>query len=785
MTTVEMETNWQLATFQLRKTLATSLIAFGVMLTAPATQADTTAIYNDTQSCNGRGLPDADGDLIPDTREGMDDIDNDGVPNYLDTDSDNDGLPDSLEFGHPSNPADIDRDGVPNRIDANDNDATNQCIDSSWNWPALDMNNNGVADIVEAAPALYTDATDPCTVHGGQTDSDRDLIADIVEGAADIDSDGIPNYLDPDSDGDGISDRKERVFGVDRSYDWDNDGIPELVDIDDNTRAIACLVPMISPADLDSNGVHDYLEPDGYVGDNDPCLAHGGLTDSDGDLIADSVETDNDTDGDGLPNYLDLDSDNDGLSDRFEHQYNANTEHGSDYDKDGLFHSSDTDDYDREIVCLKPKAPPRDHKSDGLPDYLDPDSDDDGIIDSEELPYNGQFTLDADGDTLTDVEELALGLHPGKLDSDGGGALDDWELLLGANPNDPSDDSTLPEDLDIDNDGIPNALEKLQSVNRDTDGDGRSDSQEAGLIDIDNDGLVDDQTDANLNGWPDIAEGLVTLPDFDNDSVPDAFDVDSDQDGVADEFEFNHFTLPEGYTNNPNDVDGDGALNMHDLDSDDDGIFDLTELTSFILLTDPSNIIPHKIIKDSNNDGLVDEMRDDDGDLIPDTADHSYLPNQPDTDNDQIVDDADIDHAIRYYADLYGPDYGDRTRPTGDTDGDGIENERDPDANNDGGFDLLIDNPQPFTDDDQDGIPAFLDTDDSVAFVPVQPIAAAQPENTNTAANNSNPGSNTGAVVSATGGGGQFSAWMLLGLLLLWYSAARGFRNLRHSRRQY
>ncbi len=41
------------------------------------------------------------------------------------------------------------------------------------------------------------------------TDTDNDGVSDVDEGTGDIDGDGIPNYLDLDSDGDAISDSHE------------------------------------------------------------------------------------------------------------------------------------------------------------------------------------------------------------------------------------------------------------------------------------------------------------------------------------------------------------------------------------------------------------------------------------------------------------------------------------------------------------------------------------------------------------------------------------------------
>ena len=63
---------------------------------------------------------DADGDTICDRHEGMGDLDGDGIPNHLDTDSDGDQRPDAIEAGDadPSTPPlDSDGDGVPDFLD--------------------------------------------------------------------------------------------------------------------------------------------------------------------------------------------------------------------------------------------------------------------------------------------------------------------------------------------------------------------------------------------------------------------------------------------------------------------------------------------------------------------------------------------------------------------------------------------------------------------------------------------------------------------------------------------
>lgn len=66
---------------------------------------------NDTIISNSGSL-DSDGDGIPDSVEGTEDLDNDGTPNYLDTDADGDGMDDIDEVT-----GDPDSDGIPNFLD--------------------------------------------------------------------------------------------------------------------------------------------------------------------------------------------------------------------------------------------------------------------------------------------------------------------------------------------------------------------------------------------------------------------------------------------------------------------------------------------------------------------------------------------------------------------------------------------------------------------------------------------------------------------------------------------
>jgi len=96
----------------------------------------------------------------------------------------------------------------------------------------------------------------------------------------------------------------------------------------------------------------------------------------------------------------------------------------------------------------------RDTDMDGTPDYLDDDSDGDGISDAMEagdtsvstapVDSDGDGTpdfrdLDSDNDGLTDAEELALGTDPTLADTDGDGESDGVEVSGGSDPLDPDD----------------------------------------------------------------------------------------------------------------------------------------------------------------------------------------------------------------------------------------------------------------------------------------------------------------------------------------------------------
>jgi uncharacterized repeat protein (TIGR01451 family) len=127
----------------------------------------------------------------------------------------------------------------------------------------------------------------------------------------------IPNNRDLDSDADGILDAVEAGF-----IDADEDGEVDGTGVDTDGKVTGS-DGYGTPADTDSSGTADFLEPAVQNGpldsDGDGVPNYRDL-DDDNDGILDSVEGDDtvDTDGDGTPDYLDIDSDGDGCYDAVE-----------------------------------------------------------------------------------------------------------------------------------------------------------------------------------------------------------------------------------------------------------------------------------------------------------------------------------------------------------------------------------------------------------------------------------------------------------------------------------
>ena len=108
---------------------------------------------------------------------------------------------------------------------------------------------------------------------------------------------------------------------------------------------------------------------------------------------------------------------------------------------------------------------PRDTDGDGTPDFMDDDSDGDGISDAMEagdaevmtppVDTDGDGTpdfqdTDADNDGVDDADEITLGTDPTDPDTDGDGESDGVEVSGGTDPTDPMDNLASRGDFTFD-----------------------------------------------------------------------------------------------------------------------------------------------------------------------------------------------------------------------------------------------------------------------------------------------------------------------------------------------
>ncbi|TXC85436.1 T9SS type B sorting domain-containing protein [Luteibaculum oceani] len=550
------------------------------------------------------------------------DLDGDGVRNNQDLDVDGDGISNLVEsriaggnrnpFGNHDNDAllnfqdadyaalvgstikngvvaafDFDGDGLINALDLDsDNDLIPDIVEAfgADNYAAFDGNSDGKTDAVNAAginnttKGLTDNGSAPLSFQGPgiapfdylNKDSDGDGIGDQIEArpnndlagttfvfaVVDTDVDDTPDYLDTDSDNDGISDSRE------------NQGGSLLVVINTNANPGPGIV----------------------VTDNVPNFRD---TDSDGDGIEDRREAyknqfgvPNDFDGDGIPNFLDVDSDNDGIADFIE-KGPIEIPRNTDKDQRSSFSVSDT-----------------------LPDFIDFDADGDGIADAIERGNItlGQQPVNTDGDTRADYR-----------------------------------------DLDADGDKIPDALELAANGDLlDTDMDGIFNFQD---VDSDNDRYLDIFEAVGSVTSPDTITTNLFV-DFDLDGIPDFLDFDSDDDGIEDKYEV--LDNLQSIVNRPFDADGDGTPDFHDADSDDDGLLDEQErgegdegTDSAPRDSDGNGIYDFRSI-DADGDGILDRLEGDgdcDGDGIPNYRDagdnckiETYIPEGFSPNGDRIND---------------------------------------------------------------------------------------------------------------------------------------------------
>jgi gliding motility-associated-like protein len=347
----------------------------------------------------------------------------------------------------------------------------------------------------------------------------------------------------------------------------------------------------------------------------------------------------------------------------------------------------------------------RDSDGDGIPNLTDPDDDNDGVTDTQELtdgtdplkadtdgdgvndgtektgatdptdscafiltsqtlaPSAAWNTADCDADGVTNAQELTDGTDPLKVDTDGDGVTDSKEKTDATDAKDSCKFILVSQTLapsaawnaaDCDGDGTTNSQEKLNNTDPligDTDGDGVLDPQEI----LDGTSRTDacqfvlaNQTLAPSAAW--------NTADCDSDGLSnaqeklegtDSLKSDTDGDGVKDGTEKTDRT------------DGKDACKFvlanqtltpssawNTADCDNDGLTNAVEKTKGL----------NPLLADTDNDGLSDVieitngtnplLQDTDGDGIADNRDNCPLlvnANQVDNDNDDQGDACDLD----------------------------------------------------------------------------------------------------------------------------------------------
>lgn len=230
------------------------------------------------------------------------------------------------------------------------------------------------------------------------------------------------------------------------------------------------------------------------------------------DIAPGDFSTDIDDDSDGLSNLTEIigttdpfdpDTDGDGFRDGLDVFPNLSAEYG-DVDGDGIGDNTDN--------CITvPNPDQADFDGDHQGDVCDPDDDNDG---------------------LPDAEEVALGSNPHLTDTDRDGAVDGSDnCLLTPNPDQvDSDGDQLGNacDPDDDNDGVPDVTDNCPFFPSPD----QTDSNHDGTGDVctnddDGDGVIDGNDNCRTVSNAD-------QKDTDHDAIGDACDPDDDNDGLSD-----------------------------------------------------------------------------------------------------------------------------------------------------------------------------------------------------------------------------------------------------------
>lgn len=392
---------------------------------------DGVADTNDANDCDPNNDSDGDGFTNNDeTTDGSNPLDPcDPNPNSaacLNPDQDGDGYsgnddPDDNNPCDPdvsAGPCDFDQDGQVNSVDADDdNDCVGDLDDLNDYDQQSDSDSDGFSDLTECQED--TNPLDKCDPNNtfGTCDFDGDGLANSVDSDDDADcvedANDIENFNpQSDSDFDGFSDVSECQAGTGLNpcspdpnsiactgTDLDGDGYisnaPQGSPLFDGDDSNPCIPNnKVGACDFEGDGLANSTDSDDDgdgVADNDDVDPFDPLSDSDGDQIADDIETGGDGtyNADTDSNPLDTDTDDDNIPDGIE-----------DADKDGMVDSNETDpisdDTDEDSLYDGQEDANQNGVVDpGESDPRDPDDDSDGIMTiDEDTNGNGDVTDD-------------------------------------------------------------------------------------------------------------------------------------------------------------------------------------------------------------------------------------------------------------------------------------------------------------------------------------------------------------------------------------------------------
>jgi len=506
-------------------------------------------------------------------------------------------------------------------------------------------------------------------------DDDNDGILDTVEDNGvldrDTDSDGFPDRIDLDSDNDGCFDVDENLY--------DNNGINEVgIQNPPVVDAVTGIVISLgsnggygTPVDQDGNGTPDFQEAGAAATITtqpaDQDLIIGVTTFSvvatadtyqweesqDGGSTWIALTNTGDYDGTDTANLMVTNSDVSKLNFRYRvivsniaYACDPTTVSAEaryivpgDFDNDGIYDIVDVDDDNDGILDTVEDngVIDRDTDSDGFPDRIDLDADGDSCFDVSEAGFT-----DVNGDGM--LGDIPVSVNPdgsvssgsdgytAPADADANGTPDFQEAGAAATiTTQPTDQNLLPGDpATFTVVATADTYQWEESTNGGTDwnivsdGGNYSGATTASLTILSADlSMINYQYRVMVSNiayecdpvtTSDVAT-LVSLPDNDNDGVPDVVDVDDDNDGIFDTDEQDASGVDMDSNNN-------GTPDRFELDSDSDGCDDVTEAgftnNGFGMLgnTNPPNVLANGQVdfaddgyttpNDLDNNGIYD-----------------------------------------------------------------------------------------------------------------------------------------------------------------------------------